>query len=354
VAGGVVFAIDHQNTLGTADAQGKRPIEKAEDIVRALDLQTGKELWNAACPGDKKDQFGYTGPTPATDGERLYVVNRNLMVTCLETKTGKPVWQRNAAADFAARPPQPSEFFNASPLLDGNQLYLVAGGAEATLVALNKETGETIWKTPGGPVGYASPIVYGTGETRQVVVFNAEGLVGFSAKDGRRLWTQPHITQYNQNSSTPLVVGQRIFITSAWNVGGALVDVAGNQPTVVWDSKELQSRFSSPVGLNGCIYGVSEPQNPGSLVCLDAATGKVNWKQPGFEFGPLGAAGGAILAINSKTGDMVLVEANAAKYNELGRIKLAKKSIAFNNPIVTDGKLLFRTQKALFCYDVAP
>ena len=354
VAGGVVFVTDHLNTMGPADAQGKRPIEKADDIVRALDLKTGKELWNVICPGIKKDQFGYSGPTPSTDGEKLYVVSRGLTVTCLENKTGKQLWQRNAAVDFAARPSEASWGFNASPLLDGDRLYLVAGGAEATVVALNKETGETIWKAPGGEAGQATPILYGAGEDRQVVIFNAEGLIGFSTKDGRRLWTQPHITKYNQNSSTPIIIGQRIFITSAWEVGSALVDVTGNKPAPVWETKELQARFSSPVCVKGCIYGVSMPEKTGNLVCLDAATGKVNWKQPGFEFGPLGAAGGAIMAINGKTGDLVLVEANATQYKELGRIKPDKKATAWNNPIVTDGKLLVRTQKTLFCYDVSP
>jgi outer membrane protein assembly factor BamB len=354
VAGGVVFAIDHNNTMGPADDQGKRKVEKGEDIVRALDLKTGKELWNAVCPGIKKDQMGYTGAAPVTDGEKLYVVNRALVVTCLDIKTGKQIWQRNAGADFGARPSEASWGFNISPLLDGNQLCLIPGGAEATFVALNKETGETIWKAPGGMAGQASPIIYGTGETRQYVVFNAEGLIGFNPKDGRRLWTQPRVTQFNQNSATPLVIGQRILITSAWKVGTALVDITDNKPTLVWDTLELQSRFSTPVCLNGCIFGVSMPEKPGDLVCLDAATGKVNWKQPGFEFGPLGAAGGAVLAVNGKTGEVVMVEANAAKYNELGRIKPEPKGTAWNNPIVAEGKLLIRTQKALFCYDVAP
>ncbi len=354
VAGGVVFITDHKNTLEAAVAPAKPAVAKGEDIVRALDLKTGQELWSTSCPGLKKEQFGYTGPTPATDGDRLYVVSRSLLVTCLEVKTGKQLWQRNAATDFAARPPEMNWGFNVSPLLDGNQLCLITGGAEATVVALNKETGETLWKAPGGPAGHASPILYGSGETRQYVIYNAEGLIGFSAKDGKRLWTQPRPTQFNQNSATPIVIGQRILVTSAWNVGTALVDVTDNKPTLAWETKDLQARFSTPACVNGCVFGVSQPENPGFLVCLDAATGKVNWKEPGFEFGPVGAAGGALLAINGKTGDVVLVEASAAKYHELGRIKLDPKGTAWNNPVVTDGKLLIRTNKKLFCYDVAP
>lgn len=354
VLGSTVFISDHRITTPPPDAQGKAPPPVHEDIVLALELQTGKELWSVALPGSKKDRYGYTGPTTVTDGERLFVTNRELLVTCLEAKSGKPLWQRDIGGDCAGRPPEANWGFTLSPLLDDGKLFLAPGGVQAAVVALEAATGKTLWQAPGGPAGHASPILYGEGAARQVVVYNGEGLVGYSAKDGKRLWTQPRPTQFNQNSSTPIVVGQRIFMTSAWNVGAALVDVAGDKPALVWETKELQARFSSPVAANGCIFGVSQPENPGSLVCLDAATGKVNWKQPGFEFGPLAVAGGFVLAVNGKNGEIALVEANAAKYIEHGRIKPDPKGTAWNNPVVADGKLLIRTTKRLSCYDVAP
>ena len=344
VANGMVFLLDHQAAPATI-----------EDIVRALDLKTGRGSWTFSCPGLSKNQNGFTGASPAFDDNRVYVISRLLLVTCLDAQTGQKIWQRDCAAEFTgAKAAETAWGFNASPLVDENRLILVPGAPDAAVVALNKVTGETIWKTPGRQAAHASPIIYRSGDAKQYVIFNSEGLVGINPVDGKRLWTAPHTTQFNQNSATPIVVGNRIFMTSAFNVGSALVDVADNKPSTVWSSKELQSRFSSPVCIKDCIYGVTQPENPGSLVCLDSGTGKVNWKQPGFEFGPISAAGGAILALNGKTGDVVLIEANAEKYNELGRIKLAPEGAAWNLPIVAGGNLLVRTKKNLFCFNVAP
>jgi len=108
------------------------------------------------------------------------------------------------------------------------------------------------------------------------------------------------------------------------------------------------------VHVNGFIYGVSEPQSPGHLVCLDAVTGATKWKQPGFDFGPLGAVGDTLIVLNGKTGDIVLVQATSVAYRELGRIKSEQPAPAWNLPIVADGKLLVRNKKSLFCLNVAP
>jgi len=342
VGDGRVFLLDHEGKDGGADR------------VRALDLKTGRVIWSVSFSGPSREKYGYTAPSPALDQGKLYCVSRQLQVICLDAITGKEIWRRDAARDFSGKPAETAWGHAASPLVDDQQVILVPGGPDAAVVALDKATGQTRWKAPGGAAGYASPIFYGEGAARQVVVFNSEGLIGFNPADGRRLWTQPWLTGCNQNSATPIVIGKRLFISSAWNVGSGLVDITDNKPTVVWKTKDLQARFSSPVHVNGFIYGVTMPQTPGTLVCLDAATGETKWKQPGFEFGPIGAAGGAIIVMNGKTGDVILVEANSAAYKELGRIKQDPPTAAWNMPIVVDGKLLVRNKKVLLCFNVAP
>ncbi len=342
VGDGRVFLMDHEGKTG------------GSDVVRALDLKTGQMIWSVAAPGTSRNANGYTAPSPALDDGKLYCISRQLQVSCRDAATGKEIWRRDAARDFSARVVDTTWGWTASPLVDEKQVIVIPGGADAAVVALDKKTGETRWKAPGGAPGFASPIFYGEGAARQVVVFNSEGLIGFNPAEGRRLWTQPWRTSHNQNSATPIVIGKRIFISSAWNVGSGLVDITDNTPTLVWKTKDLQARFSSPVHINGFIYGVTMPETPGTLVCLDAATGATKWKQSGFEFGPVGAAGGAIIVVNGKTGDIILVEANSAAYKELGRIKQDPPTAAWNMPIVVDGKLLVRNKKVLLCFTVAP
>ena len=350
----MVFLIDHLISE-IKDAEGKVTGKKGEDVVRALDAKTGKEIWNFSYPGLAMDKNGTTGPSPALDNGKLYTVSRNMLVHCLDATSGKQLWERDGVKDFTAHPAEAPCGHNASPLVDENRLIIVPGGPDAAVVALDKNTGETLWKTAGSNAGNASPIVYGSGTPKQYVAFIAEGLVGLNPQTGARLWSYPWKTTCSQNSATPIVVGKRIFFTSAWKMGSGLLDITNAAaPALVWKTNELEARFSSPVFVNGAIYGISMPENPGTLVCLDAQTGKANWKQPGFAFGQVGAAGGAIIAIDGKKGDVMLVEANSAAYKELGRIHPAEAAAAWNVPVVVDGRMYVRTKKALTCYDVAP
>jgi outer membrane protein assembly factor BamB len=355
VGDGRVFQIDHVETPAGTDAQGQPAPAKSEDVVRALDLATGKEIWHTAYAGGKKDDNGsFTGACPVLDGGKVYTTSRYLLVNCLDAKTGAVLWTRDARKDFAAKPAEDKWMFNAAPFIDENRLVIVPGGPEAAVVALDKNTGETLWQSPGGLAGDPPPIILGAGDAKQYVVFNAEGLIGLDPKDGKRLWLQPWKTDYNQNAASPIAIGKRILISSAHGVGTGLIDVTDNQPTVVWQNKEVQSRFPSPVLVKDFVYVTSEPEAPGFLVCLDPATGKIQWKQGGFEWGQETAVAGAVIAMDGKSGDMVLVAADPAAYRELGRIRPMEKGTAWNFPIVTDGKMLVRNKKMLYCLDVAP
>ena len=341
VGDGRVFVVDYEPALH-------------RDVVRALDLKTGRELWKTPTPGLRESLFGYTGPSPALDHGKLYVISRALMVNCLSADTGSLIWRRDAAKEFAAEAAEARCGYTSSPFIDDQRLIIIPGGSDASVVALDKNTGDTLWKAPGGPTGYASPIIYGAGRDRQLVVFNSEGLISFNPADGKRRWTQLWATTSNQNSATPIIIGKRIFISSAWGVGSALVDIADDKPTLIWRIKDLQSRFSSAVCLNGYIYGVSDPQTPGKLVCLDAVTGETKWKQPGFDYGPIAAAGGALIVVNGKTGGVILVKADGSAYTELGRVQPDTPANAWNQPIIVDGRLLVRNRNTLICLDVSP
>ena len=349
-----VFVIDHV-TNQTKDAGGNVIGQKGEDTVRALDIKTGKEIWSFAYSGMPNEKNGTTGSSPALDNGKLYTVSRNMMVHCLDASTGKQIWERDGAKDFDARPAEQIWGHNASPLVDENRLILIPGGPDAAVVALDKNTGATLWKAPGSNAGYSSPIVYGNGKSRQYIAFIGEGLVGLNPETGARLWSFPWKTTNNQNCATPIVVENRIFFASAWKMGAGLLDISNlSSPALVWKNKEAEVRFSSPVYLDGNIYCTSMPENPGFLLCINARTGTTNWKQPGFNFGPLSAAGGALIAVDGKTGDIVLIESNSTDYKELGRIHPAESTTAWNAAIVVDGRMYARTRKVLTCYDVAP
>jgi len=133
VAGGRIYGMSHRG---------------ADEVVWALSEKDGQEIWavriapayTTSWPQSKE------GPsaTPTVDGDRLYVTGLAGNVACLQTADGKVVWQRNLMAEFGGRMPMWS--YRESPLIDGDKVICTPGGQETTMVALNKLTGETLWK----------------------------------------------------------------------------------------------------------------------------------------------------------------------------------------------------------------
>jgi len=120
-----------------------------DEVVWAMSETDGKELWvtRLGPAFSQRASQGREGPacTPTVDGERLYVLGLGGDVACLQVKDGKIIWQRSLTNDFGGRVPMWS--YRESPLIDGDKVIFTPGGEDAILVALNKLTGETIWKS---------------------------------------------------------------------------------------------------------------------------------------------------------------------------------------------------------------
>ena len=150
------------------------------------------------------------------------------------------------------------------------------------------------------------------------------------------------------NAASPLVIGNKIFISASYNHGCAFIEVNGNTAKSVYENKDMMMHFSSPFYLNGFIYG---PSDPGDLTCLDAEAGHVKWKQEGFEKGPAVVVDGVMLIFNGKSGELVMVDPAPDSYKELGRFTpLGGQS--WTAPIVSNGKLIVRNTKELACFNL--
>ncbi|MBI2842526.1 MAG: PQQ-binding-like beta-propeller repeat protein [Armatimonadetes bacterium] len=330
VAAGKLFIIDHKGN---------------QDIVRAIDIKTGKDVWQFAYEDGEKPNYGFSRATPVINGNKVYALGRLGVLNCLDVKTGKKLWSRNICKEFDGK--KPGWEYAMSPLVDGNKLILCPGGPNASVVALDKNTGKTIWKGGGSDVpGYATPVPLMTGGKKQYVTFTAVSLIGVDANDGTLLWSIPWKTSYDINAATPIVLGSTVFATSGYNHGCALLDVSSDSAKIRWETKDLASRFSSPIYHQGHFYGISEPG--GDLVCIDGQTGSVKWKQPGFEFGGLVAIDGMLIAADGKDGDIIMSKLSPDSYQELGRTKpLGGQS--WTAPIISNGKLIVRNKTELAC-----
>jgi outer membrane protein assembly factor BamB len=359
-----------------------------EEVVWALSEKDGQQLWSRPL-GEKFPQRmpqSQEGPgcTPTVDGDRLYVIGMDGDLACLQAKDGEVVWQRSLTKDFGGSVPMWS--YRESPLIDGDLVICTPGGPDALLAALNKSTGETVWKSklpagegappaespksgrrgfgrgPGGGAAYSSVIAVDAGGQKQYVQLTAKTLVGFAARDGKFLWMyDAPANSAGINCSTPLYEDGLVFAASAYGAGGGAVklnqDAEGKfAAQEVYFSKRMQNHHGGMVVADGALYGANGGNGGGNLICLDFATGDVLWDKPGdgkVTKVSVVLADGRIY-YRLEDGTLLLIEPNKKEYVERGRFKQPdrSRSPAWAHPVIANGKLYVRDQDLLLCYDI--
>ena len=297
--------------------------KNGKEILYCLDAATGKPLWTHAWNAKLGDYLFEGGPraTPTVDGQRVFMVGADGEVVCVDASNGKPIWNKDLVREFRAR--RMDWGFCASPTVDGDNVIIDAGGEGASTVALKKDSGALVWKNGDDEPGYGSVVIANVDGKRTAVVFKAAALVGHDAANGRILWSFPWETAWKVNAATPLLAGDLLVISSAYNHGAAGVRVKGGKPTQVWFNKKLKAHFNSPVHRDGFIYGIDgEVGKKSALVCLEARTGNEKWRAGGLKNGSLILTGDSKLLILTETGDLVAAEAAPGGYRELSRQKV--------------------------------
>jgi outer membrane protein assembly factor BamB len=334
------------------------------EVVWALAEADGKELWSTPIAPKNPAVAANVGPrcTPAVDGDRVYALGVSGDLVCLDAATGKKRWHKNLARDFHGH--MMSHWgYSESPLVDGDKLICTPGGRDATLIALNKKTGATLWKAQvpqGDGASYASAIAADLDGQRQYIQFLGRGMVGVAAKDGKFLWRYDHAANFVANCTTPVYHDGEAFGTSAYNKGAGLVKLVreGNrvEPKEVYFSGKLRNHHGGVVLVDGYLYGAHGGNRENrfyALVCLEFDTGKVMWQSHDAGKGSPAYADGCLYYRN-EGGPMLLVEATPKGYVERGRFEPPDRSKlpAWSHPAIANGKLYLRDQGVLLCYDV--
>lgn len=338
---------------------GNKGIES--ESVFALSAKDGSTIWSQPIGkvGKPKQDPNYPAArsTVTVDGDRLYAFSSDGDLTCLEAATGKPVWQKNVMIEFHGTSGWWA--YAESPLVDGDQVVVTPGGAEATFVALNKTTGDLLWKTPlaeGDKAGYSSIVVATIGEVKQFVQFPEKGLVGVEAASGKLLWRYPRTaTGSAANIATPLVSGDLVY-SAAQKTGGALVRINANGGAFTPEELYFQPNMPKGIGgyvvVDGYIYGTTNE----ALLCCDFKTGELKWSDRALGAASICYADGR-LYLHGENGNVLLVEATPEKYNWLGKFTPPLQpnrgaSKAWSYPVIADGKLYIYDNGTLWCYNV--
>src|SRR5262249_14028617 len=343
VAGGRVF------TTGNADTQGVCPAGSGKD---------GKRLWATKIGPAAREMaimrwLSQTAPT--VDGDRLYAVTANGDYVCLATETGKELWRKHFQKDFDGKK---SGWGHCDyPLVDGDHLILTPGGEKATVVALDKKTGDVVWKCslPGGDLAAHSVLVAAEiGGVRQYVNHLGKTMVGVAAADGKLLWTYTGLAPQVATTHAPVVDKDTIFFASGYRAGHLLLKMENKRGAftvneVYKGSGDYVPWLGSPTSVDGHLFINT---NRG-LACLDRKDGSIVWKED------LGrctytVADGRIY-IRAQKVVVTLADADAAGFRKRGEFTPPSNRPAdpfWTFPVLANGKLYLRDFDTLLCYDV--
>ena len=336
------------------------------EFVQALSTKDGKVIWttrvgNVGLP-NQEPPYAKARSTPTVDGNFIYALGSDGDIACLELKTGKLRWTKNIRTEFEGKPG--TWAYAESPLVDGDVVVVTPGGAQATMVALNKKTGALIWKSaiPGGDAaGYASAIVVQAAGRKQYVNLLSKGIVGVDAKTGQFLWRNSEAAKGPAQYFTPIARGEFVY-GGALGVGGTMVRLKpegnGVAAEQVYFIRGLPNGIGGAVVVGDHIYGTEAGQK---LVSAEFATGKVKWQAETISWSSIAAADG-MLYLHGINGDLALVEATPEGYREKGRFtppaQPQKKKVgpypeaAFCYPVIANGTLYIRDLGTMWAWDI--
>lgn len=323
----------------------------------ALEAATGTELWAADIGQEYQNGWG-NGPrnTPTVDGDRIYALGAQGILICVSLSDGAEQWRADLIELGGAIP---TWGYAESPLVDGDRL-IVTPGSEGGIVALNKQTGELLWKASEviDPAHYSSVVIARPNGQKQYVQLMPEHLVGLDPESGELLW-QVDWPGKVAVIPTPIVRGNQIYVTTGYGVGCMLVEIAAdNTASVVYKNKLMKNHHGGVLLLGDKLYGHSD--NVGWL-CQDFAAGKRVWRErAALGKGAIAYADNRFYCLSEDQGEVVLVQHSEEGWTEHGRFTLEPqtelrkpKGKIWVHPVIANGRMYLRDQELVFSFDIS-
>ena len=371
--------------------------EKDEAVLLCLNAETGEELWRFAYPTEYSDLYGYNGgprASPIVEGDRVYIFGAEGWLHCLSLADGTVRWKIDTSRRFSVV----QNFFGvgSTPVIEGDLLLVMIGGsppadqeippgqldrvsgAGSGIVALDKRTGEVRYQITDELASYASLQLATLGGRRWAFAFCRGGLVAFEPSTGKIDFEYPWRarTLESVNASTPVVVGDEVFISETYSIGSSLLKVAPGRHEVVWSDdptrrdKSFKAHWNTPIFVDGYLYGCSGRNPPDAeLRCIEWKTGKVKWSEPTQIRSSLLYVDGHFISMG-EFGSLELIKVNPEKYERISEITYKRPSSApplpgieesnllrtpcWAAPILSHGLMYVRGEDRLLCLEVIP
>ncbi len=294
-------------------------------------------------------------PTPAIRDGRVYVHNTDGYLVCLNLQTGAKVWSHHPKSEFSS-----SGTWHgcvASPLATEKVILLPVGGTNAGgVVAYDLQDGHVVWHVTNEKASGSTPALGKIDGQDQVIVVTREAVHGLDPASGRDLWRWPTRKQSSGNvyAASPVVLGDQIFLSGWYKLGGLLLSVTNHEPRKVWHLDDaLSSHYAYPIVRDGYAYGFhghAWEQGGPTLRCIELATGRMQWEQPKLGSGTIVRAGDQLLIL-SDTGELQLATATPKEFAIKHRAQIVGRPTR-SYPAIADGFAYIKGPRQLVCVDL--
>lgn len=351
--------------------------------LRCVESENGKELWKFIYPSNYEDAYGYSnGPRcyPVVEKDRVYIYGAEGMLHCLDVQTGKLNWKLDVNRQFGVI----QNFFGvgSTPIIEGNLLIAQVGGSpkgsetvpfqelkgnQSGIVAFDKFTGKVVYQVSDDQASYAVPMIASINGKRVGLQFGRTGLYSFDPSNGKPGFNFPWRARILEsvNAANPVVVGNKVLVSETYGPGSALLEVNENNYKVLWDDqnkirdKSLQCHWNTPVYIDGFLYGSSgRHKSNAELRCVEFATGKVKWSEPGLSRSSILAVDGH-LVVQAEDGFVHLLKVNPEKFDLVQSVLFRDSNglpllqePCWCAPVLSHGLLYLRGRNALVCVEL--
>jgi outer membrane protein assembly factor BamB len=369
IADGRVFVADYVLTKGEPKSDpGAKPLLEGEERLQCFNLKTGEREWEHHY--SRTYEISYpAGPraTPTVSGDKVYFAGAEGNLTCLAVKDGAVVWDKDLKKEYNA--PTPMWGFCGHPLVDGDHLFVTAGGPGSIALCLDKNTGQEIWRSlTAKDAGYCPPTMIEVGGEKQLVIWTPESLNSLKPDSGEVNWTMPLEPSFGMSIVAPMQTGNHLFAAGIENVGVMLTLAPGMPPKVDWTSRKdvgLAPVNSPVLAVGDVMYGVDRQ---GELTAVQIETGKQLWQTFAATTGTRRASSATafltrnddLFYILSETGDLIIAKLSPEKYEELSRAHVIEpthdafgRKVEWSAPAFADKCCFVRNNQEVICLDLA-
>ena len=368
VANGSVFLTDYKSSDNVQVANFDRKSVTGMERIFCLDEKTGKEKWKHEYPVTYSISYP-AGPrcTPVVNEGHVYTLGAEGMLLCLNADSGDIVWKKDLKSVYNTKAALWG--YAAHPLIDGDKLITLAGGKGSHVVALNKKTGQEIWRSGTAPEqGYTPPTIIEAAGIRQLIILRPDAVKSLDPTNGTELWSVPYEATSGSIIMSPIHFGEYLYV-AGYSSRSVLLKLKSDAPgaEVVWRDKRKEAISPvnvQPIMIDDVLFGLDQS---GMLRALQLPDGKKLWETSKPVSKRKVGSGTAFLVRNDKrcflfteNGELIIAAINKTGYSEIDRAKVIEptgaafgRSVVWSMPAFANKHAYIRNDKEIICVDLS-